>query len=104
MADNPLHEELLREARAATRIDKERAEVLEAFVKTPGWKLYEELLENRIQSLGSEVLEPAGSLDGAIALEHVKGTLKGLILARDLPSVILGATKDFSPASGDGAT
>ena len=104
MAEDTLrkeHEELLQEGRRQTKLDKERADVFEALVKSPGWKIYEELLGARIQALGGEILEPAGSVDGAIALEHVKGTMKGLILARDLPSIIIGNTKADTSAQGE---
>jgi hypothetical protein len=45
---------------------------------------------------------PAGSVDGAIALEWVKGAMSGLIMARDIPSVTIAAMSTTGPAPEDG--
>lgn len=82
-------EELQRDSRVADRIDKERAELFAVMVKTPAWASYLEVLNSMIEQRGAEILSPANSVDGAIALEHVKGTMYGLILARDLPSITI---------------
>lgn len=82
-------ESSLKEAREANRIDRERVELFEVMVKTPGWKAYRELLEKHIESQGSILLNPAGSVDGAILQEYEKGTMRGLILARDLPALTI---------------
>lgn len=95
--------ELLESARKADKIDKERIQFFEAMVKSPGWPIYLELLNLRIQAFADAVLAPAGSVDGAVALEYVKGTMSGLVIARDLPSVIITAMKTSVPAT-DGDT
>ncbi len=43
--------------------------------------------------LADEVLRPARSVDGMVTLEYVKGTMSGLVIARDIPSVTI-AGKD----------
>lgn len=86
-------EDLLKTSREATKIDKKRAELFEAMTRMEGWKIYVELLEQRIQVFADTVLQPASSVDNAIALEYVKGAMSGVIMARDLPSVIVAAMK-----------
>lgn len=86
------HEELLKVSREALRVDRQRKDAFEGMVKTPGWKEFQNLLNTMINDRGMSVLSPAGSMEGAVALEFVKGTMNGLILARDLPSLIIDAT------------
>lgn len=83
--------DLLRDARTADKVDRERAELFGSMIKSSGWKQYVELLELRLQSLADEILKPSGSIDAMIGLEYVKGAMSGLILARDLPSVTIMA-------------
>lgn len=93
-------EELLKEGRAADKLDKERAETFAGLLKNPGWVLLSDLLNTRIQALGEAIVEPGGSVDGMVALEYIKGTMRGLILARDLPQLTIQAMKAATP-SGD---
>ena len=93
-------DDLLVTGRAAEKIDRNRAEAFELFSKNESWKLYTELLNSKIQLFADAMLTPAGSVDGAVALEFVKGAMSGLIMARDLPSVIVGAMKASVPAAG----
>lgn len=90
---------LVREARKADREDKEMAQLFQLLVAHEGWKRYVALLEKRIQAMGDMVLSPAGSVNGAIALEYVKGAMSGMVMARDLPSVIIAAMKAAGPAT-----
>lgn len=90
-----LIEGLLREARKAARIDRERIELFEAMVRTPGWLAYVALLEAKIQMLADQVLAPSGSVDGMVGLEFVKGAMSGLIIARDVPSVTIAAKEQL---------
>ena len=91
--------ELHKIARVADKDDKELAEILEGLVKHPGWVAYQTLLGRRIQMFADTVMAPAGSNDGAIALEWVKGAMSGLLIARNLPSVIIDAMKPKAPAT-----
>ena len=84
-------QELLRDARGADKIDRERAEMFIAMLKTPAWQEYVSLLEAALQSKADLILAPGNSVDGLIALEYVKGAMSGLVLARDLPSVTISA-------------
>lgn len=86
-------EEFVRESRAREKIDRERAELFVALLRTDGWKAYESLLASLLESKGSELLRPAGSLDGCIQAEHVKGTMYGLLLAKDLPGVTIASMR-----------
>lgn len=86
-------EDYLAKSKTFDKLDKERVELFEALVATKAWVAYSSLLNSIIEQKGSEVLSPAGSLDGAIALEHVKGAMCGLVLARDLPHVTIAHMK-----------
>lgn len=89
-------DDLRKQARTANKQDRELAEFMQILIKSPGWPAYQELIHKRIDSLGMEVLEPAAGLDRAIALEYQKGTMRGLIMARDLPNVTIAAMKDLT--------
>lgn len=91
--------ELLKQARTADKIDKERADQFRALTRHPGWALYQELIMARVQLFADRITAPAGSVDGAFALEWVKGAMSGLILARDLPSVTIAAIEAAVPAT-----
>jgi hypothetical protein len=84
-------DELLKNARSADKIDRERAELFTAMIKTPAWIEYVSLLNMRLQGFADQVLSPSGSVDAMIGLEYVKGTMSGLVIARDLPSVTIAA-------------
>lgn len=86
-----VHEQLLKTSREALREDRVLKDGLEGLVKHPGWKVYLGLLEKMINARGMVILMPAGNADAAIALEFVKGAMNGLILARDLPGLIIDA-------------
>lgn len=92
--DRPIEqtiEELFKAARAADTEDKERAQLFRSMTGSAAWKAYVELLESKLQTFSEALLAPAGSVDGMVALEYVKGAMSGLVLARDLPSVIIAA-------------
>jgi len=84
-------EDLLKEARAANKIDQDRANLFRSMLQTEAWRVYVELLELKLQSLSDELLLPAGSVDRMVGLEYVKGAMSGLVIARDLPSVTIAA-------------
>ena len=86
---------LLREAKRADRIDRERAEMFTSMVNSPAWREYVALLEFKIQGFADVILAPGGSVDALVGLEYVKGTMSGLILARDLPSVTIAAMEQL---------
>lgn len=96
-----LIEDLYKRARAADKIDKERAETFQGLVQHPGWKLFVELLDFQVGSLGEAVLAPSGSMDGALGLEYIKGTMRGLLLARHLPQYTIDQMKPPVPANGE---
>jgi hypothetical protein len=83
-------QELLKEGRLADKVDKDRAELWAGMLKTEAWKMYEEMLNSRIQILSDNILLPVGSVDACMAVEYMKGAMSGLILARELPGVVVG--------------
>jgi hypothetical protein len=93
-------EELLKRSREADKIDRGRAALFAKLVASPEWKAYEELLSVRLQGYSEELLSPAGSVDGAMVLEFIKGAMHGMLLAQGLPRVIVEAMKD-SMSSGE---
>lgn len=86
------HEELLRESRDALFKDRQRKDAFEGLLRHPGWPMFQELLNSMIGIRAEQILGPAGSIEGAISLEFVKGAMNGLILARDLPGLIVDNT------------
>jgi hypothetical protein len=98
-----LFEDLKKAGLDAQRVDKERAELLNGLMKHKGWQIYWELLNNLVNSRAQKVLAPGLSVDGMVALEFEKGAMSGLIMARDLPSVIV-QVMNTSEAPSDGET
>lgn len=94
-----LMEELQKQSRDARRVDRERADLFTVLLRHPAWKLYVELLEAQLQARADVILAPAGSIEGMVTLEYVKGAMSGIILCRDLPSTIIADMK--SASSGD---
>ena len=92
------NEQLLRDARRANTIDKERAQALSVLVKSEVWKIYSDLLNAKIAERSATLLEPLkhGERDSS---EHNKGAVYGLIYARDLPHTIVAAMKELSLSS-----
>lgn len=86
-------EELKKEAREALREDKNRAEVFEAFVRSEGWKLYSKLVREKVEALGSELIQPSSGIEGVLKSEFQKGSMCAFLLCLDLPSVIMSAMK-----------
>jgi hypothetical protein len=90
-------EQLLRDARAANKIDRERIELLEMLIRTPAWQAYVGIIEAKLQMLADEVLAPAKSVDGMVTMEYIKGTMSGLVIARDIPFVTIAAKDQLRP-------
>lgn len=88
-------QELLKEARAADKEDKQNADLFEAMIQTPAWKAYLEALGRRQQAYADVLLRPANGIDGCIRTEYIKGALSALVIARDLPSVTIQAAKEL---------
>jgi hypothetical protein len=90
-------EQILRESRVAEKIDAERAQLFEVWMRGEGWKVYQSLLATIIEERGMALLSPSGSIDGVLVAEYNKGAMCGLILARDLPSIIVAHMKASTP-------
>lgn len=89
--------ELIKESRETNRKDAMAAQVFEAMIATTGWSSYVRELDRRLQTFADQMLRPAGSLDGCLTQEFIKGAMFGLTLARDIPSVTIAAMKDLRP-------
>ena len=86
-------EEFLKTSRVNEKIDRERAELFGTLTRNVAFKAYLDLLNELIEARGAELMSPAGSMDGAMRLEHVKGSMYGMILARDLVPVTIASMK-----------
>lgn len=84
-------EDLRRQARAADANDRALVEDLQKLTCHGAYFAFQMFLNRRIEMFSQELLGPAGSIDGLIAHEFVKGAMFGLILARDLPQVIVAS-------------
>ena len=91
---------MAQEARKIELFDRQRAKLFEDLENHGGWKLFLKLLNDRITEIGQEVVAPVGSVDGVLRCEHLKGSMYGLIIARDIVPVTIAAMKD-SRAHGD---
>lgn len=94
-------EDLLKASKAANQKDEERRDAFRQLVKHPGWTMYVELLNNMIADKGAQLLEPANGVDRAVALEYVKGSMYGLLFAKDLPEVTIAHIDAALGHSGD---
>lgn len=96
MNAHPQTEELLKQARAANKEDRERAEVFQSLLKHPGWTLYASLLNSQLQSCAENLMLPREELrEGKMNSEYLKGTMRGLIMARDLPSATIAGIEQL---------
>lgn len=95
-------DELIRQAREADREDRKLAEVLSLLVHHSSFSALQSLLNKRLQSLSEEMLAPANSVDRLIAQEYLKGAMFGLILARDLPTIIVDSLATTAKDENDG--
>lgn len=91
--------ELLKDSRAADKVDKELATAMQGLISRPEWQSYYALLQRQIETRGTVILAPAEGVDGAMLLEHVKGTMRGLLLAQNLPSLIINAMQTSASAT-----
>lgn len=102
--DNELKErlnELVAASRKADAEDCALVESLEIVVRHTHYQALLELYNKRIQGLSEELMAPAGSVDGMVALEFVKGAMFGLILARDLPHIIVESFRATATKEND---
>lgn len=93
--------ELEKKFREQLRRDRKIKEAFEVLARNESFQVYLGVLNSMVETRGMDVIAPAGSVDGAIALEYVKGTMNGLILARDLPSVTIASMKDAVVTAND---
>lgn len=94
-------EEIAREQRREAARDAETVELFGILVKHPGFKRFQEVIDRMLKARGEFLLEPIPSLDAIPASEHQKGTMYGLALARDLPSVTIEVARQIREAQGE---
>jgi hypothetical protein len=94
-----MDEATIKEAKRTNAEDVTRARDIEAMMNTAGWKAYHSLLNGQVLERTQNLFEPTPD-DAVMKSEHNKGVLYGLILARDLPSVIVQTAKDARRAAG----
>lgn len=86
--------ELLKAGRLADEEDKKLVDNMQHLTQNHDFQMYaKQVLAPRIEQFGAMLLEPSTNVDGLVRSEFIKGALYGLCLARDLPSVILTATR-----------
>ena len=82
------------EARKNLSQDIARARDMEAMMNTEGWKQYCLLLNGQIEQRTASLFTPT-PVGGRDAEQHNKGTVYGLLYARDLPVTIVKSMKDL---------
>lgn len=97
-------ENLLKQGKKADAEDKELAEILGALIKHPGWPTFAAALTRRIQGCSDLLLKPVAGLDGTYYVEWLKGCMSGMILARDLPQLIVEQMAEVAMPQGQGQT
>ena len=73
--------------------DIKRKRAFQDMVRSEGWKYLIELLNNKLESSGRELLEPLSDvkLNAVERQEHLKGAMYGISWVRDLPLVTINA-------------
>ncbi len=84
-----LSEEQAKAARQADAVDKEFAEAMRALLKVPSFQTYRTKLLSLVTKRGEDLLESVKGIDGVLIQEFEKGTMRGLLLAANLPEAML---------------
>jgi hypothetical protein len=78
--------------------DVERVRAFQIMVKSDGWQHYQELLNGKVAGLTQNIFDPPSEASTRVE-DHKKGTIFGLLYARDLPSITIAAHEASEPAS-----
>ena len=89
--------EVQREAAKVNAVDIKRYRAFEAMLKTEGWGFYVELLNYHVNERMKGYLQPTEP-GGRDKEQHNKGTVFGLLLARDIPSNTVASMKEVVAA------
>jgi hypothetical protein len=87
--DPKVVEDLRKEFREAEQRSRDLVDACRWLARNPQFALYMAHLQERAQTLGSELLAPLETRDAVLPQEYKKGTINGLLLAATLPSVIM---------------
>jgi hypothetical protein len=100
--DTKTAEEIARRDKEQARFDRERVELWEEMVRTQAWKLYSDTLGRMIEEKASGLLSPLGEAGNAAAVqEYEKGTVRGMLLARNLPELTIANKPQTSSQDED---
>lgn len=85
-----------RAAKEADRDDNKFRDAMVLLMRREEWGLYVSRLNSMLSGMGQKLLsaleasdaDPAG-INAALRQEHLKGTMNGIVLARDLPETIV---------------
>lgn len=87
-----------REAERIELFDRQRARLFENLVEHGGWKLYIELLNQKLEEMGATLLsQKLESVDDLVKLGAIKGPMYGLTLARDIVPLTIASMRDQKP-------
>jgi len=89
---------------AAEREVLHQAHMLKTLTETPGWKIFVDMLQNRVDMEATIALGKTESIDQVFAKEFAKGTFNGLRLAMELPSITIQTAQDIRQAYGVAVT
>ncbi len=78
-----------------------RGRVFQFLFNTEGWKLYREVLQEQLDIAGTQAVAIPEGIDGIIQSVAAKGTLKGLRLALETPSLIVQQRQDLIERNPD---
>lgn len=89
-----LTDEQLKAAKAAQKKDDELKEACQALRNYEPWKVYRAHLNRIVEQNASNLMQPLQSMDAVLLEQYIKGTMNGLILARDHVDVILSPERE----------
>lgn len=89
MIQEELSPEYQKQSREADKQDRELLEACQALERNPAWQFLSERIRAMASNKASSLLEPISGMDGVPKQEYDKGTIKGMLLVADLPSVTI---------------
>jgi hypothetical protein len=99
-----LSDEQAKASRQADAVDKEFADEMRSLVKVSAFQAYRAKLLALVSQIGESRLEPAAGIEGVLVQEFEKGTMRGLLLAANLPDVMLQQWKKSAGTREDEET
>ena len=97
-----LSEAQKKEMRAFNAEDVKRARAFREMMQTEGWGLFRSLLDAWVNERMNSLIGPTPS-GGELVAEHAKGTVYGLIMARDQVPAIVAQFEQFESDTNSGS-